>query len=84
MLFNCKKRIVTLLLLFTVSALYASPRGRNELVRPGSWIYDSLTAISLEEGRTDFSDDAPLTLGEISILLDEADYDNLSEEAQCS
>lgn len=60
----------------------ASPRNEKELVQPDSWVYDSLTAIAIENGRVDFSDDAPLTVGQIKILLKGYDYDLLNENSK--
>ncbi len=54
-------------------------RGAQELVEPGHWIYDSLTAISLEAGILNFSGTAPVTIQEIKLYLEEVDYDSLSE-----
>ena len=62
----------------------ASPRNEKELIQPGSWVYDSLTAIAIESGRVDFSDDAPLTVGQIRILLKGYDYDSLNENSKKS
>ena len=38
-----------------------------------------MTEIAMEEGRVDFSDQAPLSIAEIELYLSEADYDSLSE-----
>ncbi|MBR0123951.1 MAG: hypothetical protein IJM03_01230, partial [Treponema sp.] len=54
-------------------------RGKQGLVNCGSWIYDAMTEIAMEEGRVDFSDQAPLSIAEIELYLSEADYDSLSE-----
>jgi len=65
------RKIFSALLCFLLSAgaLYAAPRGKQELVPAGSWVYDALTAIALEEGRADFSDNAPLSINEILLYL---------------
>ncbi len=70
------------LFLLCLSCTFLFARGKQELVLAGSWVYDSLTAIALEEGRTDFSDEAPLSISEVLLLLDEADYDSLSESGK--
>ncbi|WP_294429950.1 hypothetical protein [uncultured Treponema sp.] len=57
-------------------------RGAQELVESGHWIYDSLTAISLEAGILNFSGTAPVTVKQIQLYLDEIDYDSLSESAR--
>ena len=33
----------------------ASPRNEKELVQPDSWVYDSLTAIAIENGRVEWT-----------------------------
>ena len=63
-------------------AFTASPRNEKELIQPDSWVYDSLSALAIENGRVDFSDDAPLTVGQIRILLKGYDYDLLSENSK--
>ena len=78
------RKIFSALLCFLLSAgaLYAAPRGKQELVPAGSWVYDALTAIALEEGRADFSDNAPLSINEILLYLSEADYSSLSSSGK--
>lgn len=67
-------------LIFCASGVFA--RGKQELVESGSWIYDSLTAISLERGILNFSGTAPLTIQQVDLILDEIDYDSLSESGR--
>ncbi len=57
-------------------------RGAQELVPAGHWVYDAITAISLESGIVNFADCAPLSIQEIKIYLAEIDYDSLSEAGQ--
>jgi hypothetical protein len=64
--------------IFCLNAAFAVPRGRQELVPSGHWIYDALTAISLENSLVNFSDNAPLTVAEIESYMDEIDYTKLS------
>lgn len=54
-------------------------RGAQELVESGHWVYDSLTAISLEAGILNFLGTAPATIRQIQLYLDEIDYDSLSD-----
>lgn len=54
-------------------------RSAQELVRSGHWVYDSLTAVSLDAGVLNFSGTAPVTIKQIQLYLDEIDYDALSE-----
>ena len=58
--------------------LSVSARSAQELVESGHWVYDSLTAVSLEAGTLDFSGTAPMTVQQIRLILDEIDYDSLS------
>lgn len=61
-----------------ISSLSASPRKAQDLVPAGSWVYDALTAVSLETGTATFLDDAPLTIAEIKTYIAEINYDTLS------
>ena len=54
-------------------------RGGQELIPSGHWIYDALMAVSLESRTVNFADSAPLTVQELTLYLDEIDYDALSE-----
>lgn len=67
------------LIALTFFSLTLHARGKQGLVNCGSWIYDAMTEIAMEEGRVDFSDQAPLSIAEIELYLSEADYDSLSE-----
>lgn len=63
---------------FLILIFSAAARGKNELVSSGSWVYDALAAIALEEGRLDFTGRSPLSVGEIRFFLKEASYESLS------
>lgn len=52
------------------------------MVPPGHWIYDSITALSLESRILNFSTNAPLTIQELKLYLSEFDYDSLSESGK--
>ena len=67
-------------LLFSIFAFDFSlfARSAQELVPSGHWVYDSLTALSLEAGIRNFGDSSPLTIAEIQSYLGEIDSDNLS------
>ena len=56
----------------------AAGRGGQELVKAGSWLYDAVTALSLECGRVNFSDQAPLSINELKLYLSEIEYGRLS------
>lgn len=74
-----KTKLATLVVFFlTIHLLSASPRGKQELVQAGSWVYDALAALSIEQGHTDFSDQAPLSLSEIELYVHEINYELLS------
>lgn len=60
-------------------AAFAVPRGAQELVPCGHWVYDALEGIALEAKTLNFADSAPCTIGHIRDMLAEIDYDALSE-----
>ncbi len=57
----------------------AFSRGKNELIKSGSFVYDALTAIATEEGRLDFSDRTMISAGDALFFLEECDYSSLSD-----
>lgn len=69
--------VTSVIFLFFQAASFA--RGKQEIVKAGSWIYDALTAISIERGHLDLSCQAPLSIAEIELYLSETDYNSLSE-----
>lgn len=68
---------VSIVFFLVVSGVFA--RGEQELVPSGSWVYDSLAAISIESGKANFSDNSPLTIQEMKLYLSEIDYGMLSQ-----
>lgn len=76
------KKIFAAIGLFFVFAEFIFARGAQELVESGHWIYDSLTALSLESKILNFSGTAPLSIQQIKLILDELDYDSLSESGR--
>lgn len=64
--------------LFSISQIFAIPRKDQDLVSADHWIYDALTSLELEQGRTNFSDQAPLTIQNIKALMSDINYDALS------
>ena len=85
MVFLYKKKIILFLIaLCTLFSVNAAPRGKQELILSGSFIYDALTAIAMESGRTDFTDQTPLTIAEILMYMEEIDYDSLSDAGKKS
>ncbi len=74
-----KSFLVLVMLFFSAAGFSLEKRGAQELVECGSWVYDALAAISMETGRADLSNQAPCTVNEIKMYLNEADYDSLSE-----
>ena len=73
-----KKFIAACSIALFLTPLFASPRGKQELVLSDSWVYDALNSITMEQGISTFADQAPLTIGEIQVYLSEVDYENLS------
>lgn len=76
------KFIAAMFFLHIVSAANSVPRGAQELVPCGHWVYDSITAITLESRMTNFADCAPLTIQEIRLYLSEIDYESLSDSGK--
>lgn len=77
---NCRMFLCAAVLLCSLAAV--SARGKQELVPSGHWIYDSMTAIALEQGILDFSGSAPLTIQELEVYLSEIEYGRLSESGK--
>jgi len=76
---NRKKTVAVIASLsFYIFSIFAAPRGAQELIPSGSWVYDALTAVALENGIVQFTDSGPLTIEEIKSYLYEIDYDSLS------
>lgn len=80
-LYQKKCRLVCALLLLC-AALFAVPRGAQELVTAGSPIYDRASALFLEAGLWNFADSVPVTVQELEYHLSEIDYDSLSEQGK--
>lgn len=77
---SAKKFVMTAILASACVSSFA--RGKQMLIKAGSWVYDALAQISLEGGYTDFSLRAPLSIEEIEFYLSKADYDSLSVPGQ--
>lgn len=65
--------------IFLLASANAVPRGAQELVPCGHWVYDALTALSLESRSLNFADSAPISIQRLRIILSEIDYDALSD-----
>lgn len=76
------KKITALAAFFALISGSAFARGAQENVESGHWIYDSLTALSLESKTLNFSGTAPLSIQQVRLILDEFDYDSLSESGR--
>lgn len=74
-----KKRFLILAFIFLISPLFSLSRGNQELIPAGHWIYDYLTELTLESNLCNLSDQAPLSISEIKMYMQEFDYDTLSE-----
>ncbi|MBP5176547.1 MAG: hypothetical protein ILP07_11650 [Treponema sp.] len=78
-----KKFLTASLVFLTVTGfIFASPRGKQELVNSDSWIYGALTALSMESGRSCMADETPITIGEIESILLEVEREKLSAAGQ--
>ena len=65
--------------IFLALGQLVSARGDQELVLSGSWVYDSLNYICLEQKIVNFADSTPLTISQIKTLMNEVDYNSLSD-----
>ena len=73
-----KKEFFALSMVLSLESLFASPRGKQELVFSDSWVYDALNSITMEQGISTFADQAPLSIGEIQVYLSQVEYESLS------
>ena len=74
-----KKWIITIGYLFFSVSVFA--RSKQEVIPAGHWIFDNLTRVVMDSGRTDFVFYGPMTLAEIDWHLNKIDYESLSEDA---
>lgn len=61
--------------------LSRTPRGAQELVPAGHWVYDAAREVALSAGLVNFADSAPLTIQELRFYLSEVDESRLSDSA---
>lgn len=61
------------------SYAFSAVRQGQELILPGHWSYNALTALELEVGRVTFGDQAPVSIDEMKAYLSDIDYERLSE-----
>ena len=73
-----KKLLLSLVFISAAGFIFASPRGKQELVKSDSWIYDALNAITMESGNVSMAEETPITVGEIEGMLHEVDRESLS------
>ncbi len=73
----CLSSLAAALLVIIESMGFA--RGAQDLVPCNHWVYDSLTKLSLEEGKASLAINAPLTIQELRVYLNEIDYNSLSD-----
>lgn len=79
MLKNNVKTLVSIVFFwFFVCYISFAKRGEQELVLADSDIYNYITAMCLEQGIWDFSDNIPCTIEELRFYMEEIDYDKLS------
>lgn len=74
-----KNWIITIGYLFFSVSVFA--RSKQEVIPAGHWIFDNLTRVVMDSGRTDFVFYGPMTLAEIDWHLNKIDYESLSEDA---
>ncbi|WP_407396953.1 hypothetical protein [Treponema sp.] len=71
--------IITIGSIILSESIYA--RSRQEVIPAGHWIFDGLSRIVMDSGRTDFVFYGPMTLSEIERHLSKVDYERLSDDA---
>ena len=74
-----KKSLLALSLVLSCALAFALPRGEQELIPSGHWVYDALESISLEAGILNFAGSSPCTIRHMRDMLSEIDYGSLSE-----
>lgn len=78
---GCHKKIVLIsfLLLLSVS-VFSIPRGAQELIPEGHWVYDAINQLEIDIGRYDFVDVAPLSIQQVRFFLEnDIIYEKLSD-----
>ena len=77
---NLFKKCLTVIFISGVIALeiHAVPRGGQDLIPAGHWVYESFRKIELEAKNITFADFAPVSIQEFRNYLNEIDYDKLS------
>ncbi|MBR1715217.1 MAG: hypothetical protein IJ717_09780 [Treponema sp.] len=67
---------------FCQFASYASPRGAQELIESGHWVYDAFKEVSLECGLVNFADSTPISIQQLKLYMSEIDEEKLSESGK--
>ncbi len=71
--------IFCLLLSAASSLAFSAPRGAQDLIPSGHWVYDALIQLELDSGRFNFCDQAPMSVQQVRACLDDVVYEALSE-----
>lgn len=74
-----KKISLFLILILLNFNTFLASRGGQDLILPGSWVYDALLTLELEMGRVTFGDQAPVSINELKTYLNDINYDRLSD-----
>lgn len=77
-----KSLFLSILFVFLSLPIFSSPRGEQELVPSGHWVYDALESLKLEMARTAFTDQAPLSIQQIRTFMTDIDYESLSDSGK--
>ena len=69
-----------LFFIFTPVRSFAEPqtKGKQDLIQADSFVYDYITALTMETGNISLCDQAPVSINEIYTYLKAIDYENLS------
>lgn len=77
-----KSLLLSIFLVLSLFELSAVPRSKQELLQPDNFIYDALTALSMENGIILMNDQAPISIKEALFYLESIDYEGLSDSGK--
>ncbi|MCQ2611275.1 MAG: hypothetical protein MJ169_05945 [Treponema sp.] len=75
-------KLISVLSLLTTSVLFAAPRGEQDFIPAGHWVYSAMHQLELESGKITFADEEPMSIQEFKLYFNEIDYNKLSSAGQ--
>lgn len=80
---NCKFRFVLILCVFRLSvSLWADVYSSQQIIKSDHWIYDAISALSLQSGRRPVVDLGPVSVAELRIQFKRIDKNLLSDSGK--